>query len=57
MYRLINALGIRHVGVKGAKSLAKRFKTMNELMNASYEDLIQVDDTGEITARAIYEFF
>ena len=26
-------------------------------MNASYEDLIQVDDTGEITARAIYEFF
>ncbi len=57
LYRLINALGIRHVGVKGAKSLAKRFKTMNELMNASYEDLIQVDDTGEITARAIYEFF
>ncbi len=29
---------------------------MNELMNASYEDLIQVDDTGEITARYIYEF-
>lgn len=57
LHRLINALGIRHVGVKGAKSLAKRFKTMNELMNASYEDLIQVDDTGEITARAIYEFF
>ncbi len=57
LYRLINALGIRHVGVKGAKSLAKRFKTMDELMSASYEDLIQVDDTGEITARAIYEFF
>ncbi|MBP3503175.1 MAG: NAD-dependent DNA ligase LigA [Clostridia bacterium] len=57
LYRLINALGIRHVGVKGAKSLAKRFKTMDELMNASYEELIEVDDTGEITAKAIYEFF
>ncbi len=57
LYRLINALGIRHVGVKGAKSLAKRFKSMDELMNASYEDLLEVDDTGEITAQAIYEFF
>lgn len=57
LYRLINALGIRHVGVKGAKSLAKHFKNMNDLMNASYEELIDVDDTGEITAKAIYEFF
>ena len=57
LYRLINALGIRHVGVKGAKSLAKRFKSMDELMNASYEDLLAVDDTGEITAQAIFEFF
>ncbi len=55
--RLINALGIRHVGAKGAKSLAKKFKTMDNLMNASYEELINVDDTGEITAQAIYEFF
>lgn len=57
LYRLINALGIRHVGVKGAKSLAKRFKNMDELIHASYEDLLAVDDTGEITARAIFEFF
>lgn len=57
LYRLVNALGIRHVGVKGAKSLTKRFRTMDELMSASYDDLIEVDDTGEITAKAIYEFF
>ena len=57
LYRLVNALGIRHVGVKGARSLTKKFKTMDELINAEYEDLIQVDDTGEITAHAIYEFF
>lgn len=57
LYRLVNALGIRHVGVKGAKSLTKNFKTMDELMNASFEQLLMVDDTGEITANAIYEFF
>ena len=57
LYRLINALGIRHVGTKGAKVLAKRYKTMDELMNADYESLVTVDDTGEITAKAIEEFF
>jgi DNA ligase (NAD+) len=57
LYRLVNALGIRHVGVKGAKSLTKNFKNMDELMNASLEQLLMVDDTGEITANAIYEFF
>ena len=57
LYRLINALGIRHVGTKGAKVLAKNYKTMENLMNASYEELVTVDDTGEITAKAIKEFF
>lgn len=57
LFRLVNALGIRHVGVKGAKSLTKKFKTMDNLMKASYEQLLMVDDTGEITANAIYEFF
>ena len=57
LYRLINALGIRHVGTKGAKVLAKNYKTMDNLMNASYEELVTVDDTGEITAKAIKEFF
>lgn len=57
LYRLINALGIRHVGAKGAKSLAKSFKSMEKLMNATYLELLEVEDTGEITAEAIYEFF
>ena len=56
-YRLINALGIRHVGVKGAKILAKKYKSMDNLMNADYESLVNTDDTGDITANAIYEFF
>lgn len=57
LFRLINALGIRHVGVKGAKSLTKKFRTMDDLMQASYEQILMVDDTGEITANAVYEFF
>ena len=57
LYRLINALGIRHVGTKGAKVLAKKFKTMDNIINAEYESLVEVDDTGEITAKSIKEFF
>ena len=37
LYRLINGLGIDHIGVKAAKQLAKRFKTLEKLMNASYD--------------------
>ena len=56
-YRLVNALGIRHVGVKGARSLCKSFPNIDLLMSASYEELIETQDTGDITAKAIYEFF
>ena len=57
LYRVINSLGIRHVGVKLAKTLAKYFRNMDKLMEASYEELRMIDDVGEITAHAIYEFF
>ncbi len=57
LYRVINSLGIRHVGVKSAKTLAKYFKNMEKLMVASYEELRMIDDIGEITANTIYEFF
>ena len=55
--RLINALGIRHIGTKTAKQLAKKFKTMDNLENASLESFINVDDMGEIMAKSIFEFF
>lgn len=57
LYRLVNALGIRHVGVKLAKSLTKKYKTMDELMNASIESLTMKEDVGLITAQSIYDFF
>ena len=55
--RLIAALGIRQVGNKAAKILAKRYKTMDNLMNASFESLNLVEDIGEITANHLKEFF
>ena len=56
-YRLINGLGIRHIGVKAAKQLAKRYKTIDELKNATYESLLEIDDMGEIMAKSVFEFF
>ena len=55
--RLICAIGIRHIGTKSAKTLARRFKTMENLKNATLEELIMTDDVGEITAKSIYELF
>ena len=57
LYRLITALGIRHVGVKAAKVLAKTYENMDNLANASIEDLSQVDEVGSIVANSINEFF
>lgn len=56
-YRLINGLGIRHVGVKAAKQLSKEYKDIKNLSNATLESLKSIDDIGEITAQSIYDFF
>ena len=57
LYRLINALGIRYVGVKTAKILAKAYGTMDNLMEASYESLCVREEVGKIIAKSVYEFF
>ena len=57
LYRVITSLGIRHVGVKLAKSLANEYKNIDNLKNASLEELSQSQDVGEITAKSIYTFF
>ena len=57
LYRLIAALGIRHIGVKAAKTLAKKYRSMDNLMEATLEDLRMVEDIGEISAKSIYDFF
>ncbi|MCC7453257.1 MAG: NAD-dependent DNA ligase LigA, partial [Crocinitomix sp.] len=50
------AIGIRYVGETVAKKLAKHFKTMTAIMEASYEDLIAVDEVGEKIAQSIRLF-
>ena len=57
MDKLICALGIRHIGTKSAKTLAKKYKSIENLQNATIEELTETNDVGEITAKSIYEFF
>jgi len=55
--KLIFALGIRQVGAKTGKVLAKHFGTLDNLMAASEEDLTQISDVGAITASFIADWF
>ena len=57
LYRLITALGIRFVGSKVAKTLAKRYKTMDNLMDATFESLSMIEDIGPVVANSVVEFF
>ena len=55
--RFIYGLGIRHVGEATAKEFARHFGTLDALMNASLEDLLQVADVGPIVAQSVLTFF
>ena len=55
--RFIFGLGIRFVGAKASKTLAKTFKTLEGICNATYDDLIQIQDIGEVMANSIVEYF
>jgi DNA ligase (NAD+) len=50
--RFIFALGIRHVGESTAKDLAKYYGSIQALMDAQEEDLIQVNDVGPVVAKS-----
>ena len=55
--KLISALGIRHVGTKSARILAKEYGTMEKLMKANSINLSLIEDVGTITANSVCEFF
>lgn len=57
LYRLITALGIRHVGGKASKLLARKYRNMDNLVNATFEELSQIKDVGQVMANSIIEFF
>ena len=56
-YRFIFAIGISEVGIKTAKDLAKRFITFDKLKNATKEELLDVEDIGDVIADNIIEYF
>ena len=55
--RLVFGLGIKHVGSKTAKVLARKYKTLDGLMNAPVDELVQIPDIGEVIAKSVFEYF
>lgn len=55
--KLLFALGIRYVGKKTAKLLARTYGSMEKLKEATYEELVAIKDIGEVIARSVSEYF
>ena len=55
--RLLFGLGIRGIGAKNAKLLAEKYTTIDNLINTTYEDLINIPDIGDILAQNIIDYF
>jgi len=53
----LGALGIHEVGEEGAKNIAKYFKNLDSIANASFEELMQAPDIGPVTANNVVNFF
>ena len=56
-YRLLTGLGIPNVGKAAARAIMRKLRTMDALMQASAEELTEVDDIGEVSAECILQFF
>ena len=57
VYKLLTGLGIPNVGKAAAKAIMKHFQTMERLERATVEELLAVNDIGEISAQCIHGFF
>ncbi len=55
--RVLYALGIRYVGEATARSIARHFGNIDAVMDASVEDLLTVDDVGQVIAESVHDFF
>ena len=55
--RVLYAIGIRHVGETTAKKIAKNVKSIDVLMNASHDEMLEIDEVGTTIAESIYHFF
>lgn len=55
--KFLYALGIANIGKKAAKQLADKFKTLDAVINAQYDDIIAIDDFGDIMANGVIEYW
>lgn len=55
--KFITALGVRHVGAQTAVSLARKFKSLDSLIEATEDDLLSINDIGEVVAESILAWF
>jgi len=55
--RLITGLGIKNIGKQAGSELKKHFRSLNDLKEASYEELVAINDVGDISAKSIVDFF
>jgi DNA ligase (NAD+) len=54
--KLLFGLGIRHVGGKVSKLLSKRFGSMNAIINASFDDIANIPDCGDVIAKSVFDY-
>jgi len=57
LWRLINGLGIKFIGTKGAKILANNYKDLDKIMNATVSELVNLEEFGETMANSVVQFF
>ncbi|MHC4211985.1 MAG: NAD-dependent DNA ligase LigA [Planctomycetota bacterium] len=57
LWRLVSALGIRHVGGQSAQILAQRFGSLDSLMTTDQQTLEAIDQIGPVMAQSIYDYF
>ena len=55
--KLLNSFGIRHIGAKSAKLIAKKYHHIDEIMNVSFEELCEINEVGAIMAESLVKFF
>lgn len=56
LYRLVFGLGIRHIGEKAAKNISAKYKTIDNLMIATVDEMAQIEDVGQIMAQSVVDF-
>lgn len=57
LHLLLFGLGIRHVGAKVSKVLARELKTIDQFFKVTYEELVDIDEIGDVIAKSVIDYF